>query len=127
MEKEKYNTTEGLFKTLTNKFRSQFNEMIKSLQFHKLSRQSGENAEEWMGRLRLAAIECNCKEIDRQLKEQFIHNQNDTDMLAELIRGLTKIQENTEITSEKVLCWAKRVEAQRAQSASLTETKELTN
>ena len=52
---------------------------------------------------------------------------NDTDMLAEIIRELTKIQENTEVTSEKVLHWAKRVEAQRAQSAimnSLTETKE---
>ena len=30
-EKEKYNTIEGLFKTLTNKFRPQFNKMIKSL------------------------------------------------------------------------------------------------
>ena len=28
-----------------------------------------ENAEEWMGRLRLAAVECNYKEIDKQLKE----------------------------------------------------------
>ena len=54
-----------------------------------------------MGRLRLAAIECNYKEIDRQLKEQFIHGLNDTDMLAEIFRELTKIQEKTEITSEK--------------------------
>ena len=43
------------------------------------------------------------------------------------MRELTKIQENTEITSENVLCWAKRVETQRARSAimnSLTEEKE---
>ena len=72
MEKEKCNTIEGLFETLTKKFRPQFNKMIKSLQFHKLNRQTGENAEEWMGRLRLAAIECNYKEINRQLKEQFM-------------------------------------------------------
>ena len=42
---------EGLFKTLTNKFRLHFNETIKSLQFHKLSRQDGGTAEEWMSRL----------------------------------------------------------------------------
>ena len=69
VEKEKCNTIEGLFKILTNKFRLQFNEMMKSLQFCTLSRQSGENAEEWMGRIRLAAIECNYKEIDTQLKK----------------------------------------------------------
>ena len=37
------------------------------------------------------------------------------------------MEEHTEVTSEKVLCWAKRVEAQRAQSARMnspTETKE---
>ena len=27
-----------------------------------------ENVDEWMGRLRLATVECNYKEIDRQLK-----------------------------------------------------------
>ena len=57
--------------------------------------------EEQMGRLRLAAIECNYKETDRQLKEQFIHSLNDTEMLAEILRELTKIQENTQITSQK--------------------------
>ena len=55
-----------------------------------------------MGRLRLAAIDCNYKEIDMQLKEQFIHRLNDPDMLAEIIMELTKVKENTEITSEKV-------------------------
>ena len=52
------------------------------------------------GQIRLAAI-------DRQLKEQFIHSLNDTDMLAEIIRELIKIHEDSEVTSEKVLCWAK--------------------
>ena len=46
-------------------------------------------------------------------------------MLAEVIRELTKIQENTEITSEKVMCWAKRVEAQRAQSAIMSSLSEI--
>ena len=44
-------TTCSLFETLCNKFRSQFNEIIKLLQFWKLYRKDGENAEEWMGRL----------------------------------------------------------------------------
>ena len=50
------------------------------------------NAEEWMGILWLSAIECNYKELNRQLKEQFIHGLNDTDDLGEIIRELTKIQ-----------------------------------
>ena len=73
-KKDTCNALEALFEMLTNKFKPQFNKMIKSLQFHKLSRENGENAEEWMGRLQLFAIECNCKEL-----EQFIHVINDTD------------------------------------------------
>ena len=42
---------EGLFETLTKKFRLKFNETTKSLQLHKLRRQDGESTEEWMGRL----------------------------------------------------------------------------
>ena len=118
---------EGLFTSFNNKFKPQFIETIKLLQFHKLSRQTKENAEEQMGRLRLAAVECNYREIDTQLKEQFVHRLNDNDMLAEIIRELTKAKESADITSEQVLGWVKRVEAQRAQSAimdSLTKTKE---
>ena len=43
------------------------------------------NAEEWMCRLQLSAIECNYKELDRQLKQKFIHGLNDIDMLGEII------------------------------------------
>ena len=50
-EKVIFNMLKGLFETLTNKFRLQFNETIKSLQFHKLSRQDRESAEECIGRL----------------------------------------------------------------------------
>ena len=118
---------EGLFETLTNKFRLQFNETIKSFQFYKFSRQDGEGAEEWMGRLLLSAVELNFQEIDIQLKEQFIHGLNNKDMLGEIIRELTKVKIGSVITSEDVLAWAKRVEVQRAQAVvmnSLTEAKE---
>ena len=80
-----------------------------------------------MGKLRLAAVECNYKEIDGQLKEQFTHRLNDNDLLVEIIRELTKAEESAAVTGEQVLIWAKRVEVQRAQSAiinSLSETKE---
>ena len=62
-----------------------------------------------MGRLWLLVIECSYKEVDRQLKEQLIHGLNDTEMLGEIIKELTKILENEEVTSENVLSWAKRV------------------
>ena len=47
-------------------------------------------------------------------------------MLVEIIRELTKCDENTNIHNESVLTWAKRVEAQRVQTvvnSSLHETK----
>ena len=62
-----------------------------------------------MGRYRIAAIECNYKEVDRQLKEQFMHMLNDSEMLAEISRELTRSDENTMIPSESVLAWAKRI------------------
>ena len=49
------------FYTLISKLEPQYNETIKSLQFHRLARQVNENAEEWMGRLQLASVECNYK------------------------------------------------------------------
>ena len=61
-----------------------------------------------MGRLRLAAVECNCKEKDRQLKEQFIHRFSDNDMLAETIKELVKAKETTAGSSEQVLVWTKQ-------------------
>ena len=54
---------------------------LKSLQFRKLYRYDDENVEEWMRRLHIAAVECNYQEVDRQLKEQFIHGLNDKYML----------------------------------------------
>ena len=75
-----------MFDTLAAKFKPQFNETIKLLQFRKLYRFEGESAEEWMGRLRIAVAKCNYKEIDRQLKEQFIHGLNNKAMLDDIER-----------------------------------------
>ena len=51
-------------------------------------------------------VECKYKEVYRQVKEQFIHGLNDDEMLAEIIRELTKKKENVTIPSETVLAWA---------------------
>ena len=124
-EKQACSTLQGLFDTLSAMFWPQLNEMINFLQFRKLSRVEDESAVEWMGHLCMAAAECGYKEIDRQLKEQFIHGLNDKVMLDEIIRELTS-KSSEQTTSEDVLVWAKRVEAQRVQASVLndiTETK----
>ena len=76
-EKERCGTLEGLFDTLAAKFRPQYNQTIKSLQFRQLHRVEGKGVDEWMERLHVVALECGYREIDRQLKEQFIHSLND--------------------------------------------------
>ena len=72
-----------------------------------------------MGRLCIAAVECNYQEVDRQLKEQLIHSLNDKHMLQEIIKELTVTNTDDYITSGGVLAWAKRVKAQRVQEAVL--------
>ena len=75
-EKEACSTLEGLVNMLAGKFKLQYNETVKSLQFRKLYRLENESVDEWMGRLCVAVAECNYREMDRQLKEQFIHGLN---------------------------------------------------
>ena len=41
-----------------------------------------------MGRLHITAVEYNYQEVDRQLKEQFIHGLNNKYMLEEIIKGI---------------------------------------
>ena len=79
-----------------------------------------------MGTLCVAAVVCNYQEVDRQLKEQFMHGLNDKGMLEEIIKELTTTKNDDHITSGGVLAWAKRVEAQRGQVAvlnTLTESR----
>ena len=121
------NTLEGLFETSSTRFKLQYNETIKSLQFRKLYRYDEENVEDLVGRLWVVAVECNYQEIDRQLKEQFIHGLNDKHMFEEIIKELTATNNDDHITSGVMLAWAKRVEVQRAQAVvldSLTESKQ---
>ena len=111
------NTLEGLFET--NKFKPQYNEIIKSHQYRRLYRYEDENVQKWLGRIWVAAVECNYQEVDRWCKEQFIHGLNDKCMLEEIIKELTATKNVDHIMSGGLLAWAKRVEAQRAQAAVL--------
>ena len=124
-EKETCSTLEGLFNTLATKFKLQYNETIKSLQFRKPYRLEGESADECMGRLHVVAAESNYRELDRELKEQFIHGLNDKVMLDKIIRELTAKNNDEQVMSEGVLAWAKGVEVQRAQAAILNDITEL--
>ena len=71
----------------------------------------------------MSATECNYKEIDRQLKEQFIHGLNYSDTSIKIIKDLTKIEDRESITSEQKLVCAGRVEAQKMQSTILENLK----
>ena len=100
-EKQACGSLQGLIDTLAKKFRPQYNEIIKSLQFRQLCRHDGENTEEWMGRQEVVAAECNYKELDHQLKEQFIHGLNDKMMLDKVISECTTKGSNDQTTSAK--------------------------
>ena len=78
-----------------------------------------------MGRLHVAAVECNYQEVDRWLMEQFIHGLNDKHMLEEIIKELTVTNIDDHITNGGVLAWAKRVDGQRLQAAVLNALTEL--
>ena len=51
----------------------------------------------------MAVVEFYCKEIDQQLKEQFIHGLNIKAMLEEVIRELTARNNDEQTTSKGVL------------------------
>ena len=98
-ETETCSVLEGLFDTLATKFKPQYNKMIKLLQFRKLYRFEGEGIDEWMGRLCVVVVECNYREIDRQLKGQFIHGLNDKVMIDEVIREPTAKNNDEQTTN----------------------------
>ena len=58
-----------------------------------------------MDRLRTAVVTFKYKEVDRQLKQQFIHGLNDDKVLVKVIMELTKCREDFTNPSETVLAW----------------------
>ena len=85
-DEEKCRTTKGLLLVLSNKFKPQHDRIITLLQYCTLHRKSNESAYDWMGRLQTKAAECEFKEYDRLLTEQFIGWLNDEGMIDKIVR-----------------------------------------
>ena len=77
-------TVGDLFEMQNKTIRPQHNATILSFQYCKLSR--CEKEVEWMSRLHVMTVKCVYKEIDRQLKEQFINGLNDDSMILGIIK-----------------------------------------
>ena len=124
-EQEKHQTSSGLFEVLREKLKPQHNETILSQQYCKLIREEKESPEEWMGHLRVKANECECKDRDKRLKEQFIIN--DDEMMTEIIKELAIIKKTNEIIGVSVMHWVKKVDVQRVQKANWIYIKKAEN
>ena len=115
----------GFFDTLSNTFHLQHNEMIKSLPYCKFSRQNNKETEEWIKKIRIAVEGYNYKELDRQLKEKFIHGLNDNEMLTEIVHKLTTMKDTSTVTIKQILACARWVEAWWPQTAILDISEEI--
>ena len=60
----------------------------------------------------MKAAGCEYKEYVRQLREQFINGLDDEVMIEETIRELTALKDTSEVSSDQVLMWNQKVEAQ---------------
>ena len=61
-EKQQCKTGTGLFKIKCDKFKCQYNKVILSLQYCKLTRKQNKNTEEWRDQLQMKRNECSFKE-----------------------------------------------------------------
>ena len=71
------------------------------------------------GRLWTKAAECEYKQYDRLLTEQFIGGLNDEGMIDEILREVVTLGNIEDVTSEHVLILAHRVKAERAQNSTM--------
>ena len=76
-----------------------------------------------MGRLCIKDAECNYKEHDRRLKEQFINGLDDKEITQEIIKELNTQMNTQEIDSGLVPMWGQRVNMQKAQKKALDNIK----
>ena len=60
-----------------------------------------------MKRLRRAAKECNYQELDRQIKEQFIHAITDDNMLIQISSEFKAMKNTRKVASNQVLVWVR--------------------
>ena len=80
-----------------------------------------------MRRLNIQITECKYQDYARSVREKFINGLKDETTRAKIIKELTALQHPREVSSEQVLVWAQRVEAQKAQKVlvdKMRDTKE---
>ena len=77
-----------------------------------MTREQNKNDKVWFGKLRIKENESWYKEKYRKLEGQLTNSINDDDMMTKVIRELIAIKRKIEVTSEQVLAWSRRVEAQ---------------
>ena len=51
-----------------------------------------------MGKLYIKAAECDCKEYNGELMEQFIHWLDDKDMISEILRKVSGLEDINDVT-----------------------------
>ena len=73
-----------------------------------------------MGKLQTKAAECDYKEYNTTITEQFIKGLGDTSMISEILREVSAL-ENTDDTAS--MLWDQRVEIQRMQKEALDSIK----
>ena len=120
-ENEKCKTKKGLFSVLSNRIKPQHNFIMLAPQYQKLHGKCNESAREWMDRPPTKVAECEYRDPDRLLMEQFIGMLNDYSLTEEILREVTDIKETT---SEHVLGWTHGVEAYRAKGSMQNNIKE---
>ena len=69
----------------------------------------------WMARLQIKAIECKYKEYVRRSKEQFKNEINNEATTVKIIEKMTFLRDTSEVNSQQVIGWTKRVETLRTQ------------
>ena len=62
---------------------------------------------------------CEYNEYDRRLTEQFIHGLEHKNMIGEILREITALENNDDATSECICICAQRLEVQRMQKELL--------
>ena len=77
-----------------------------------------------MVKLQTREAECDYKESNRELTQQFIHGLGDEGMMSWILREVPVLVDINNFTSEGALLWVQRVEAQRAQKEALDSIKE---
>lgn len=88
---------------------------VSTLQFIRMQRKTDEDADAWLGCLRIKAAECRFgDELNHRLMEHFIYGINDKEMMDEISKELAA-QDEDNYTLAKALKCAARVQQRRAQ------------